>query len=276
MGVWFITGAGRGMGLHIAKAALAAGHQVVATGRNVAKVAEAFTPSANLAIVKLDVTKAEDAVAAAQSAIARFGRIDVLVNNAANYFGGYFEELSPRQVDLQLATALLGPMNVTRAILPIMRQQRSGKIISISSAAGLVGYEFCTAYSAAKFGLDGWTEALHAEVSPFGIQTMIVNPGFFRTEFLTTDTTQFADLMVGDYADRRAGTEAFMTGMNGAQGGDPAKLAQALITLDRAPALPRRFLAGADVLATAEQKIATLKAEIEAYRTLSSSLAIDA
>ena len=275
MGVWFITGAGRGMGLHIAKAALAAGHHVVATGRNAAKVAKALAPSDNLMVVKLDVTNAEDSVAAAQAAIARFGRIDVLVNNAANYFGGYFEELSPRQVDLQLATALTGPMNVTRAILPAMRQQRSGKIISISSAAGLVGYEFCTAYSAAKFGLDGWTEALHAEVSPFGIQTMIVNPGFFRTEFLTSDTTQFADLTVGDYADRRAGTEAFMTGMNGAQGGDPAKLAQALITLDRAPALPRRFLAGADVVAAAEQKIATLKAEIEAYRALSSSLGID-
>ena len=157
-----------------------------------------------------------------------------------------------------------------------MRAQRSGKIISISSAAGLVGMEFCTAYSAAKFGLDGWSEALHAEVSPYGIQTMIVNPGFFRTEFLTTETTQFADLTVSDYAERRAGTEAFMKGMNGAQGGDPAKLAQALITLDREPALPRRFLAGADVVSVAEQKIVTLQAEIDAWRALSSSLAIDA
>lgn len=276
MGVWFITGAGRGMGLHITKAALAAGHQVVATGRNAAKVAKAFAPSHDLLVVKLDVTNPEDAVTAAQAAIARFGRIDVLVNNAASYFGGYFEELSPRQIDLQLATALTGPMNVTRAILPAMRAQRSGKIISISSAAGLVGMEFCTAYSAAKFGLDGWSEALHAEVSPFGIQTMTVNPGFFRTEFLTADSTQYADLTVSDYADRRAATEGFMSGMNGAQGGDPAKLAQALITLDREPSLPRRFLAGADVVATAEQKIATLQAEIDAYRALSSSLAIDA
>lgn len=276
MSVWFITGAGRGMGLHIAMAALAAGHQVVATERDTAKEAKAVGASVNLLVVKLDVTSPEDATKAAQGAIARFGRIEVLVNNAANYFGGYFEELSPRQIDLQLATALTGPMNVTRAILPVMRQQRSGKIISISSAAGLVGGEFCTAYSAAKFGLDGFTEALQAEVAAFGIQTMIVNPGFFRTEFLTPDSTQYADLTVADYADRRAGTEAFMTGMNGAQGGDPAKLAQALITLDRAPALPRRFLAGADVVITAEQKIKTLQAEIDAYRALSSSLAIDA
>lgn len=276
MGVWFITGAGRGMGLHIAKAALAAGHQVVATGRDVAKVAEALEPSDDLLIVKLDVTDAQAANTGARAAVERFGRIDVLVNNAANYLGGYFEELSPRQIDLQLATALTGPMNVTRAILPFMRKHRSGKIISISSAAGLVGMEFCTAYSAAKFGLDGWSEALHAEVAPFGIQTMIVNPGFFRTEFLTTDTTQFADLTVSDYAERRAATEAFMVGMNGAQAGDPEKLANALIVLDREPALPRRFLAGADVVATAEQKIVTLQAEIDAWRDLSSSLAIDA
>ena len=275
MSVWFITGAGRGMGLHIAKAALAAGHQVVATGRDATKVAEAFAPSDDLLAVKLDVTSAEDAEAAAEAAIERFGRIDVLINNAGSYFGGYFEELSPRQIDLQLATCLIGPMNVTRAVLPAMRRQGSGKIISISSAAGLVGFEFCTAYSAAKFGLDGWTEALHAEVAPFGIQTMIVNPGFFRTEFLTTDTTQYAELSIDDYSERRAGQEQFMTGMNGAQGGDPAKLAQALITLDREPALPRRFLAGADVIGVAEQKLATLRGEIEAYRELSSSLAVD-
>lgn len=276
MSVWFITGAGRGMGLHIAKAALAAGHQVVATGRNTAKVSAAFAPSDNLLVVKLDVTSAQDAAAAVQATIDRFGRIDVLVNNAASFYAGYFEELSPRQMDLQLATSLIGPMTITRAVLPAMRRQGAGKIISISSTAGLVGFEFCTAYSASKFGLDGWTEALQTEVGPFGIQTMIVNPGFFRTELLTTESTQYAELTVADYAERRAQQEAFWTGANGTQGGDPAKLAQALVTLDREPALPRRFLAGADAIATAEQKIATLQQEIDAYRTLSNSLAIDA
>lgn len=275
MSVWFITGAGRGMGLHITKAALAAGHQVVATGRNTAKVAEAIGPSDDLLVVKLDVTSSEDAAAAAKATIERFGRIDVLVNNAASFFAGYFEELSPRQMDLQLATSLVGPMNVTRAFLPAMRRQGEGKIISISSTAGLVGYEFCTAYSASKFGLDGWMEALQTEVDPFGIQTMIVNPGFFRTELLTTESTQYAELTFADYAERRAQQEAFWTGANGTQGGDPAKLAQALITLDREAALPRRFLAGADAIATAEQKIATLQKEIDAYRVLSSSLAIE-
>ena len=153
--VWFITGAGRGMGLDIAKAALAAGHKVVASGRNTEKVARALGVSQDLLVVKLDVTRPPDAKAAFKATIERFGRIDVLVNNAASFYAGYFEELSPAQMDLQLATSLVGPMNVTRAVLPLMRDQRSGKIISISSTAGLVGYEFCTAYSASKFGLDG-------------------------------------------------------------------------------------------------------------------------
>lgn len=276
MSVWFITGAGRGMGLDIAKVALAAGHQVVATGRNTDKVARAIGSFDNLLVVKLDVTSAADAQAAAKATLERFGRIDVLVNNAASFYAGFFEELSQQQMDLQLATSLVGPMNVTRAFLPAMRKQGAGKVISISSTAGMVGYEFCTAYSASKFGLDGWMEALQVEVAPFGIQTMIVNPGFFRTELLTRESTQYADLTVADYAERRAQQEAFWTDANGTQGGDPAKLAAALITLDREPALPRRFLAGADAVATAEQKIVTLQKEIDAYRKLSSSLAIDA
>ena len=232
--------------------------------------------SDNLLVLKLDVTSAADAQAAAQATIERFGRIDVLVNNAASFYAGYFEELSQQQMDLQLATSLVGPMNVTRAFLPAMRKQKAGrKIISISSTAGLVGYEFCTAYSASKFGLDGWMEALQVEVAPFGIETMIVNPGFFRTELLTSESTQYADNTVDDYRERRTQQEAFWTGANGTQGGDPAKLAQALVTLDKEPVLPRRFLAGADAIATAEQKIATLQKEIKAYRALSSSLAID-
>jgi NAD(P)-dependent dehydrogenase (short-subunit alcohol dehydrogenase family) len=275
MSVWFITGAGRGMGLDIAKAALAAGHQVVATGRDVAKVAKAVGASANLLVVKLDVTSGPDAEAAAKATIDRFGRIDVLVNNAANFLAGYFEDLSPEQMALQLATSLTGPMNVTRAFLPVMRKQRSGKVIAISSTAGIRGFEFGTAYAASKFGLDGFIESLQAEVAPLGIQTMIVNPGFFRTELLTKESTQFATLSVADYAERRAQMEQFYTSHNGKQGGDPAKLAQALIQLADQDELPRRFLAGADAVAAAEQKIAVLQQQIDAYRELSSSLAIE-
>lgn len=273
--VWFITGAGRGLGLDIAKAALAAGHQVVATGRNTEKVAKAIGEFESLLVVKLDVTSAADAEAAAQATLERFGRIDVLVNNAASFYAGYFEELTPEQMDRQLATSLLGPMNVTRAFLPAMRQQRSGRIVSISSTAGLMGFEFCTAYSASKFGLDGWMEALQTEVAPFGIETMIVNPGFFRTELLTEESTNYAEPAVEDYHERRTAQIAFWKSQNGKQGGDPAKLARALITLTDQDELPRRFLAGADAIDIAEQKIASLQQQIEAHRELSSSLAID-
>lgn len=275
MSVWFITGAGRGMGFDIAKAVLAAGHKVVATGRNTEKVAKALGASADLLVVRLDVTNSADAEAAVKATIERFGRIDVLVNNAANFHAGYFEELSPGQMDLQLAASLVGPMDVTRAFLPTMRKQRSGKVIAISSTAALRGFEFGTAYAAAKFGLDGFMESLQIEVAPFGIQTMIVNPGFFRTELLTKESTQYAALSVTDYAERRTQMEAFWASYDGKQGGDPAKLARALVSLAGRDELPRRFLAGADAVATAGEKIAALQQQIDAYRELSSSLAID-
>ena len=273
--VWFITGAGRGMGLDIAKAALAASHKVVATGRNTEKVAGAFDATPNLLVVKLDVTSPEDAAAAVQATTERFGRIDVFVNNAASFYAGYFEDLTPEQMQLQLSTSLVGPMNVTRAALPVMRQQGSGRIVSISSSAGLMGFEFNSAYSASKFGLEGWMEALSAEVAPFGIKTMIVNPGFFRTELLTEESTSYAEPSVADYHERRLAQIAFYQSQNGKQGGDPVKLARALITLADQEELPRRFLAGTDAIGVAEQKIALLQQQIEAHRELSSSLAID-
>ena len=273
--VWFITGTARGMGADFVKVALAAGHSVVATGRNPEAVAKAVGPTANLLVVKLDVTRLADAEDAARAAVERFGRIDVLVNNAANFHAGFFEELTPKQVEQQLATSLIGPMNVTRAILPIMRAQRSGHIVSISSTAGLTGYEFCTAYSASKFGVEGWMQALQAEIAPFGINTTIVNPGFFRTELLTTESTQYAAPSITDYAERTAAQQEFWKSQNGRQGGDPAKLARALVTIMSEPNPPRRFLAGADAIAAAEQVVTELKAQIEAYRELSSSLAIE-
>jgi NAD(P)-dependent dehydrogenase (short-subunit alcohol dehydrogenase family) len=272
--VWLITGAARGMGADFARAALAAGHAVVATGRRPEAVSKALGASSDLLVVRLDVTRLADAQEAARAAVERFGRIDVLVNNAANFQAGYFEELTPEQVERQLTTSLIGPMNVTRAVLPIMRKQRSGHVISISSSGGLVGFEFCTAYCAAKFGLEGWMEALHAEIEPFGIATTIVNPGFFRTELLTEESTQYAEPSIADYAQRTAAQQAFWRSQNGKQGGDPAKLAKALITIASAEPPPRRFMAGADSIATAEQKVADLQAQIDAYRELSSSLAI--
>ena len=273
--VWLITGAARGMGVDFAKAALAAGHAVVATGRRTDAVTQAVGASDDLLVVKLDVTRLADAQAAARAAVDRFGRIDVLVNNAANFYAGYFEELTPEEIERQLATSLIGPMNVTRAILPVMRKQRAGHIISISSSAGLAGFEFCTAYAASKFGLEGWMESLHAEVAPYGITTTIVNPGFFRTELLSPESTQYAEPSIEDYAERTAAQKEFWKSQDGRQGGDPAKLAHALITIANVKPPPRRFIAGADAIGTAEQKVADLQAQINAYRELSSSLAFD-
>ena len=271
--VWFITGAGRGMGVDFAKAALAAGNAVVATGRNTDAVRTAVGEAEDLLVVQLDVTSPQDAAAAVKAAVDRFGRIDVLVNNAANFYGGYFEELTPEQIERQLAVGLIGPMNVTRAVLPVMRTQRSGHIIAISSAAGLVGGEFTSAYAASKFGLEGWMESLQPEVAPFGIHTTIVNPGFFRTELLTQESTTYATPSIADYADRHAERVQWFQAMHGQQAGDPAKLARALVTIASQAQPPRRFIAGADAIAVAEQKVQDLQEQLNALRDLSTSLA---
>lgn len=273
--VWLITGAGRGMGVEITKAALAAGFKVVATGRNTDTVTKALGEANNLLVVKLDITKPTDAEAAVKAAIKKFGSIDVLVNNAANFVAGYFEELTQEEIGQQLQTSLIGPMIVTRAVLPVMRKQGSGHIISISSTAGLTSYEFCSAYSASKFGLEGWMQALQIEVASFGIRTTIVNPGFFRTELLTEQSTNYADNPIADYDERRAQQMQFWKSANGQQSGDPAKLAKALITIANEEQPPQRFLAGADAIATAEQVATTLQQQTDAYRDLSSSLAFD-
>jgi NAD(P)-dependent dehydrogenase (short-subunit alcohol dehydrogenase family) len=273
--VWIITGAGRGMGVDFAKAALAAGNAVVATGRNTDAVRTAVGEAEDLLVVKLDVSSREDAAAAVQAAVDRFGHIDVLVNNAANFIAGYFEELTPEQIERQLAVGLIGPMNVTRAVLPVMRTQRSGHIMSISSGAGLAGFEFNAAYAAAKFGLEGWMESLHAEVAPFGIYTTIVNPGFFQTELLTQESTTYATPSIEDYAERHAERVQWYEAMNGQQAGDPAKLARALVTIANQEQPPRRFIAGADAIAIAEQKAKDLQEQANAFRDLSTSLARD-
>ena len=264
------------MGADFARAALGARHAVVASGRDTDRVSKALGPSSDLLPVTLDVTSRTDAEAAVQAAVERFGRIDVLVNNAASFYAGFFEELTPEQFNRQLATSLIGPMNVTRAVLPVMRKQRSGHIISISSSAGLAaGFDFVSAYAASKFGLEGWMESLQAEVAPFGIHTTIVNPGFFRTELLTEQSANYAEPSIPDYDERRGPLIEYWKSQNGQQSGDPGKLARALITLANQNPPPRRFIAGADAIATAEQKIADLKAQIEANRELSTTLAFD-
>jgi NAD(P)-dependent dehydrogenase (short-subunit alcohol dehydrogenase family) len=271
--VWLITGASRGLGVDIAKAALAAGHQVVATGRNPDQVAAAIGDHADLFTIELDVTNPADSLAAVRATVERFGGLDVLVNNAGNFYAGFFEELSPDDVRGQLETLLFGPMNAARAALPVMRKQRAGMLMTISSTAGICGLEFCSAYAAAKFGVEGWMESLALEIAPFGLRTMLVEPGFFRTDLLSAASTTYASASIDDYAERRKATVAAWTSMDGKQSGDPAKLADALVYLAGLDEPPRRFAAGADAVEFFETKANTLLAEAGAYRDLSSSLA---
>lgn len=271
--VWFITGASRGLGTDIARSALDAGHSVVATGRNPQRVEDAVGAHENLLAVALDITDPAAAEQAVTAAVDRFGRIDVLANNAGNFYAGYFENISPEQFRAQMETNFFGPLNVTRAVLPVMRRHRAGQVITITSAAGLLGQEFCAAYAASKFALEGWMESLHYDVEPYGISTMAVEPGFFRTDLLVEGaSTIWPELDIEDYADRTAQTIEAWKGMSGRQGGDPRKLAQALVTLSDSPELPLRFVAGADVMTNVEQNLATIQGQIDAHRDLSASL----
>src|SRR3954466_14491231 len=280
---WLITGAGRGMGVEFARAALAAGHNVVATGRNPDTVRSAVGEHENLLVGALDVTDPHSAQDAVAAAVDRFGRVGVLVNNAGSFLAGFFEELTTEQVRAQIETNLFGPMTVTRAVLPVMRRQRSGLVISISSGAGLVisisagagvvGRASGSAYAASKFALEGWMESLTGEVEPFGIHTMVVEPGFFRTELLTPESTTFGELSIDDYDEARTQSNAFWASMNGTQAGDPAKLARALVELADSAEPPLRWAAGEDVVEGVEDKARLLLAQVDAHRELSTSLA---
>ena len=169
-------------------------------------------------------------------------------------------------MDRQLTTTLVGPMNVTRAVLPVMRRQRSGHVITISSSAGLAGFEFGTAYAASKFGLEGWMESLRPEVAPFGIHTTIVNPGLLPDRAADAGVDELRGAAIDDYAERRTALIGGWTAQNGRQSGDPAKLAQALVTIANEEPPRRRFIAGADSIASTEQKVAELQADIDLNR----------
>lgn len=270
--VWFVTGASRGMGVDIVKAALAAGHAVVATGRNPEAVAKAVGDAGDLVVAKLDVTRPDDAKTAVATALERFGRIDVLVNNAGNFYAGFFEELPAEDFRAQVETNLFGPINVTRAVLPTMRARRAGLIVTMSSIAGIAGQPFVSAYAAAKFGLEGWIESIAPEIAPFGVHTMLVEPGFFRTELLTEDSTKYPEASIEDYAETTRATVAAWKSMSGKQPGDPAKLAKALVQLASQAEPPPRWVAGADAVDVLEKKARLLLAQADAYRDISETL----
>ncbi|MFJ6852685.1 SDR family oxidoreductase [Streptomyces sp. NPDC091271] len=274
--VVFVTGAGRGLGTDIARRALAAGHRVVATARDPQKVLDALGGEReDLLALSLDITSADAATAAVQAATDKFGRIDVLINNAAMFQAGYFEEISDAQMRAQIETNLFGPMNVTRAVLPVMRKQRAGHVVTISSLAGVIGQEFCVAYAASKFGVEGWMESLRFDLEPFGIRTTIVEPGFFRTELLVDASTSWAQDSIEDYAQRTAETKKMWQSMNGQQAGDPAKLADALIEVIALDEPPLRFVAGDDAVPAIEARGKEITDQATASRALGTGLSHD-
>jgi NAD(P)-dependent dehydrogenase (short-subunit alcohol dehydrogenase family) len=270
--VWLVTGANSGIGKGIAKAALRSGDQVVATARNMDKLDAAFpseeTPA--LALVQLDVSDAVQAAAAVEQAVARFGRIDVLVNNAGNSYLGNFEELTNADIAEQMNTNFFGLVNMLRAGLPVMRRQRAGHIINISSVAGAVGLKHCAAYGASKFAVEGLSMAVSAEVEPFGIRMTIVEPGFFRTSLIDPKHARFAENTIDDYA-AEGSTRETWAAYDGTQQGDPAKLGEALVKIAAMDEPLKLFLAGSDAVAVIEPVLAERLRAIRDNTALSAS-----
>src|SRR6266542_955441 len=269
--VWFITGASRGLGLEITRSVLNAGNKVVATARSPKAIEEALGTSENLLVLKLDVTKQEDAKSAVEKAKERFGRVDVLVNNAGYGQLGWFENNSDEQIRKQFETNVFGAMNVTRAVLPIMRQQHSGYVFTISSVSGMVSVAGATIYASSKFAVEGWMEGLAQELQPFGIKATIIEPGFFNTDFLDNTSVNYGEYSIADYEEQTKKFRQWHDEMNHNQVGDPAKLGAVLIQLSEMENPLVRFAAGSDAAGWVINKAESIRAEAEKYAALSSS-----
>lgn len=270
--VWFITGAGRGIGAHVAKAALAAGDQVVAAARSLAQLHSTFAGAdpARVALVELDVAREEQAPAAVQAAVARFGRIDVLVNNAAYGLLGNFEELSSEEIAQQFGVNVFGVMHVLRAALPVLRRQRGGHVINLSSIGGRTGFDGAAVYCATKYAIAGLSSSLSLELARFGIDVTSVEPGFFRTDFLDQSSVRYGHKAIEDYAAHGSVEQAYGA-YHGKQPGDPAKLAAVVLRLAHMDKPPQHFLAGSDALAMAHAEVDARLSEMHGMAELSRS-----
>jgi len=270
--VWFVTGAGSGIGAATARAALQAGSRVVATGRNLDKLRKALGDVAgdSLAFVQLDVANEAQAKAAVDTAMKAYGRIDVVVNNAGYSLLGNFEELSTAEIESLMATNFYGVMHMMRAVLPVMRKQRSGRIINVSSLAGIVGFKHCGAYSAAKFAVEGLSASVAHEVEPLGIKITAVEPGFFRTDLLDINNAKYARSTIEDYA-AEGKAEAMWSGYHGTQQGDPTKLGDVLVKIAGMDNPPRQFVAGSDAIAVVKPALEARLEELRAHDELSKS-----
>ena len=270
--VWFVTGASSGIGADVVKVALAAGDRVVATARNLDKLRSAIGQPASerLAFVLLDVTSESQAQSAIASTVEKFGRIDVLVNNAGYSVIGNLESLTTAQIKQQLDTNFYGVLYVMRAALPVMRRQRSGRIVNVSSMAGVVGYATCAAYAASKFAVEGLSLSVAQEVERFGIRVTLVEPGFFRTDLLAPQSVVFGETAVDGY-DTPAAIKAQWRAYHHTQAGDPAKLGAAIVKLAAMASPPRQFFAGSDAVNGITAELNTRLGEVAAHKELSSS-----
>ena len=270
MKVWFITGASRGFGALMTKEALAAGDAVIATARNPKTVTEQFGDHSNLFAVALDVTNEAQAKEVAAAGIARFGRIDVLANNAGYGLLGAVEEATAEEIEKLYATNVFGLLKVTRAVLPYMRRQRSGHVLNFSSIGGYFGYPGWGVYGSTKFAVEGLSESLAAELEPFGIKVTIVEPGFFRTDLLDINNAKYANSSIEDYA-AEGTAKAMWSGYHGTQQGDPAKLGGVLVKIAGMDNPPKQFVAGSDALAVVKPALEARFEELRAYEDLSRS-----
>jgi NAD(P)-dependent dehydrogenase (short-subunit alcohol dehydrogenase family) len=271
MRTWFITGASRGFGTLIAEQALRAGDAVIATARNPQDITDRLGDPPNLLAVRLDVTREDEAHQAVAAGIKRFGRIDVLINNAGFGVLGAVEETSASETERLFATNVFGLLNVTRAVLPHLRAQRSGRVINISSIGGYQAYMGWGVYGSTKFAVEGITEALHQELAPLGIQATVVEPGFFRTDFLDEQSLIKTQLELPDYDETVGKMRAFAEAANHAQPGDPRKFAEAMLALVNAPNPPLRLALGSDTVARIEAKNRLVAQELADWNELAFS-----
>jgi NAD(P)-dependent dehydrogenase (short-subunit alcohol dehydrogenase family) len=271
MRTWFITGASRGFGILIAEQALRSGDAVIATARNPLDITDRLGEQPNLLAVRLDVTREDEAHQAVAEGIKRFGRIDVLINNAGFGVLGAVEETSASETERLFATNVFGLLNVTRAVLPHMRAQRSGRVINISSIGGYQAYMGWGVYGSTKFAVEGITEALHQELAPLGIQATVVEPGFFRTDFLDEQSLIKTALVLPDYDETVGKMRVFAEAANHAQPGDPLKFAEAMLALVNAANPPLRLALGSDTVARIEAKNRLVARELADWNELALS-----
>lgn len=270
--IWFVTGTSRGMGTDIVKAALEQGDKVVATGRSLKRLREVFAeaPADRIQLLELDVTSESQAQQAVSEAVKRFGRIDVLVNNAGYCLLGRFEEATSEQIEAQFGTNVFGMANVLRAVLPVMRSQGSGRIFNTSSIAGVKAVANATFYSASKFAVEGMTLALADEVAPFGIQVTAIEPGFFRTEFLNDSSASYGENQIEDYLPYGHARE-LLSAADGQQQGDPAKLANVIMRVANIEKQPKQLLIGNDAIDFVTPTLVSRLAETSEFASLTQS-----